>query len=135
MIRFHTGYKSQLGHDKAAFDNRKYRKLVRNDLRKAAYTAAKRAMTHNTNALMELIVKNSSVKDALSDPNKALFRIGRGKLHKQPLNALWRKYNGNYPRNILKHGVWGTIPEWDAAGRKGVLVVYFVPIWPLHLAT
>ena len=29
VIRFHMGYKAQLGHDKATFDNRTYRKLVK----------------------------------------------------------------------------------------------------------
>ena len=55
-------------------------------------------------------------------------------MHKHPLNALWKKIIGNYLRKVLKHGVLRTIPEWDAPGRKTMLVVHFVPIWALHLA-
>ena len=65
VLRFHSGNQSQLGYDKAAFDNRKYRKVVRNKPRKAVYTAAKRVNTNNINALVELFVQNCSVKDAL----------------------------------------------------------------------
>ena len=108
---------------------------MKKEPRKAVYTAAKRAMTHNTNSIMELLVKNCSVKEALKDSKTCPFRIRRNKLHKQPLNALWRKYYGSYPRKILKNGVWGITPEWDAAGRKGMIAVHFVPVWALHIAT